>query len=80
MQIAEDDLNADWMSSQNMIPGSPKGLLNEINKRGLLTYTDFNFLFLLMSTPRHVHFYNYLRRYLVFSICNIYHNILQEIC
>merc|ERR1712165_478950 len=52
MQIAEDDLNADWMSSQNMIPGSPKGLLNEINKRGLLTYTDFNFLFLLMSTPR----------------------------
>merc|ERR1712038_1604788 len=52
MQIAEDDLNADWMSSQNMIPGSPQGLLNEINKRGLLTYTDFNFLFLLMSTPR----------------------------
>ena len=55
MQIAEDDLNADWMSSQNMIPGSPNGLLNEINKRGLLTYTDFNFLFLLMSTPRHAH-------------------------
>merc|ERR1712001_249936 len=52
MQIAEDDLNADWMSSQNMIPGSPKGHLNEINKRGLLTYTDFHFLFLLMSTPR----------------------------
>ena len=52
MAITEEDVNADWMSSQNAIPGSPTGLLNEINKRGLLTYTDFNFLFLLMSTPR----------------------------
>ena len=52
MAISEEDVNAEWMASQNQIPGSPNGILNEINRKGLLTYTDFNFLFLLMSTPR----------------------------
>lgn len=28
------------------------GLLNEINEHGLLTYTDYHFLLLLMSTPK----------------------------
>jgi len=50
--ITEDDLDAEWMTSQNQIPGPKDGLLNEINKNGLMTYTDFHFLFLLMSTPR----------------------------
>jgi len=52
MIINEDDLDAEWMTSQNQIPGPKDGLLNEINKNGLMTYTDFHFLFLLMSTPR----------------------------
>merc|ERR1719330_63597 len=52
LSISEEDINAEWMASQNQIPGRADGLLNEINKLGLLTYTDFNFLFLLMSTPR----------------------------
>ena len=52
MIITEDDLDAEWMTSQNQIPGPKDGLLNEINKNGLMTYTDFHFLFLLMSTPR----------------------------
>merc|ERR1712183_969179 len=52
MTITEDDLDAEWMTSQNQIPGGKDGLLNEINKNGLMTYTDFHFLFLLMSTPR----------------------------
>ena len=52
LSISEEDMNAEWMASQNQIPGRADGLLNEINKLGLLTYTDFNFLFLLMSTPR----------------------------
>ena len=52
MIITEEDLDAEWMTSQNQIPGPKDGLLNEINKNGLMTYTDFHFLFLLMSTPR----------------------------
>ena len=50
MTIEETDLGADWLVSQNKVPR--EGLLNEINEKGLLTYADFNFLFLLMSTPR----------------------------
>ena len=52
MTIGEDDINSEWMTSQNEIPGCKTGLLNEINNHGLITYTDFHFLFLLMSTPR----------------------------
>merc|ERR1712088_1289576 len=52
MIITEEDLDAEWMTSQNQIPGPKDGLLNEINRNGLMTYTDFHFLFLLMSTPR----------------------------
>lgn len=52
MTIGEDDINSEWMISQNEIPGCKTGLLNEINNHGLITYTDFHFLFLLMSTPR----------------------------
>ena len=52
MTITEEDLDAEWMTSQNQIPGPKDGLLNEINRKGLMTYTDFHFLFLLMSTPR----------------------------
>ena len=50
MTIEETDLGADWLVSQNKVPR--EGLLNEMNEKGLLTYTDFHFLFLLMSTPR----------------------------
>ena len=39
MIINEDDLDAEWMTSQNQIPGPKDGLLNEINKNGLMTYT-----------------------------------------
>ena len=52
MTIGEDDINSEWMTAQNEIPGCKTGLLNEINSHGLITYTDFHFLFLLMSTPR----------------------------
>jgi len=52
MIITEEDLEAEWMTSQNQIPGPKDGLLNQINRNGLMTYTDFHFLFLLMSTPR----------------------------
>jgi len=52
MIITEEDLEAEWMTSQNQIPGPKDGLLNQINRQGLMTYTDFHFLFLLMSTPR----------------------------
>ena len=55
MSICEDDVNSEWMITENMIPGSKTGVLNEINNHGLITYSDFCFLFLLMSTPlRHM--------------------------
>ena len=53
--IREDDIYSEWMTTQNMIPGPKTGVLNEINNHGLITYSDFCFLFLLMSTPpRHM--------------------------
>merc|ERR1719472_350477 len=35
----------------NKLPVNGSNLLNAINKHGLLTYTDYHFLLLLMSTP-----------------------------
>ena len=40
------------MINQNELPADGSSLLNKLNSKGLLTYTDFHFLFLLMSTPR----------------------------
>eukprot|EP00092_Neocalanus_flemingeri_P087776 GFUD01110835.1.p1 GENE.GFUD01110835.1~~GFUD01110835.1.p1 ORF type:complete len:434 (+),score=104.54 GFUD01110835.1:31-1332(+) len=51
MTIEEEDLGAEWLISQNELPREGS-LLNRLNKKGLLTYTDYHFLFLLMSTPR----------------------------
>jgi hypothetical protein len=51
-QIAETELNSKYVKTANMMPGGHGGnLLNNINDHGLLTYTDFHFLLLLMSTP-----------------------------
>ena len=51
MMIDCEDLGSDWMVRQNKLP-KEGSLLNRINNKGLLTFTDFHFLFLLMSTPR----------------------------
>jgi len=51
LSIGQDDLGAEWMISQNELPGK-ETLLNKLNSKGLLTFIDFHFLFLLMSTPR----------------------------
>ena len=51
LTIEEEDLGAEWMKTQNELP-EDGSFLNKLNSKGLLTYTDFHFLFLLMSTPR----------------------------
>ena len=49
--IAEEDVGADWLISQNELPMDGY-FLNKLNDKGLLTYLDFHFLFLLISTPK----------------------------
>jgi len=51
-QITASELNSKYVKTANMMPvGLGGNLLNRINEHGLLTYTDFQFLLLLMSTP-----------------------------
>ena len=51
-QIAPAELNSKYVREANKMPVAREGsLLNAINEHGLLTYTDFHFLLLLMSTP-----------------------------
>jgi len=51
-QIAENELNSHYVKAANTMPvGLGGNLLNKINEHGLLTYTDFQFLLLIMSTP-----------------------------
>ena len=51
-QIALNELNSKSLREANKMPLAREGsLLNAINEHGLLTYTDFHFLLLLMSTP-----------------------------
>jgi Ca2+-binding EF-hand superfamily protein len=50
-EIADSELNSKYVKTANMMPGGHGGnLLNKINEHGLLTYADFHFLLLLMST------------------------------
>ena len=51
-QIAPSELNSKYVREANKMPVARDGsLLNAINDHGLLSYTDFHFLLLLMSTP-----------------------------
>merc|ERR1712156_1123151 len=51
-QIAPSELNSKYVRNANKMPLAREGsLLNSINDHGLLSYTDFHFLLLLMSTP-----------------------------
>ena len=51
-QIAPTELNSKYVREANKMPVAREGsLLNAINEHGLLSYTDFHFLLLLMSTP-----------------------------
>ena len=51
-QIAPAELNSKYVREANKMPVAREGsLLNAINDHGLLSYTDFHFLLLLMSTP-----------------------------
>lgn len=51
-QIEASELQSQYIVKANELPVAGNcNLLNEINKHGLLTYTDFHFLLLLMSTP-----------------------------
>ena len=51
-QIAPSELNSKYVREANKMPVARDGsLLNAINEHGLLSYTDFHFLLLLMSTP-----------------------------
>ena len=51
-QIAPTELNSKYVREANKMPVAREGsLLNAINDHGLLSYTDFHFLLLLMSTP-----------------------------
>ena len=49
--IQKEDVGADWIVDENELPVDGC-LLNKLNSKGLLTYLDFHFLFLLMSTPK----------------------------
>ena len=49
--IEEEDVGSDWIISQNTLPVDGC-FLNKLNDKGLLTYLDFHFLFLLISTPK----------------------------
>merc|ERR1719370_2584558 len=50
-QIEPNELNSSYLVNANVLPVTAGNLLNSINKCGLLTYSDYHFLLLLMSTP-----------------------------
>ena len=50
-QISRWELNSNYVVDMNKLPVKGSNLLNAINDHGLLSYTDFHFLLLLMSTP-----------------------------
>merc|ERR1719370_1970318 len=50
-QIEPDELKSNYIKDTNKLPMKGKSILNSINDHGLLTYTDYHFLLLLMSTP-----------------------------
>ena len=50
-QITNSELNSNFIVNMNKLPVNGSNLLNAINEHGLLSYTDFHFLLLLMSTP-----------------------------
>merc|ERR1712165_546861 len=50
-QISNSELNSNYVVDMNKLPVKGSNLLNAINDHGLLSYTDFHFLLLLMSTP-----------------------------
>merc|ERR1711936_1004791 len=50
-QISNSELNSNYVVDMNELPVKGSNLLNAINDHGLLSYTDFHFLLLLMSTP-----------------------------
>ena len=50
-QITTSELNSNFIVNMNKLPVNGSNLLNAINEHGLLSYTDFHFLLLLMSTP-----------------------------
>ena len=50
-QIETSELNSKFIKNANKLPLREETLLNMINAEGLLTYTDYHFLLLLMSTP-----------------------------
>jgi Ca2+-binding EF-hand superfamily protein len=49
--LKEEDIRSDHLFDEEKVP-VPGGLLNKIQKEGLLTYSDFIFLLHLLSTPR----------------------------
>ena len=49
--LHKEDVGAEWVMNQNQLPREGS-LLNKLNQKGLLTFLDFHFLFLIMSTPR----------------------------
>ena len=49
--ITNSELNSNFIVNMNKLPVNGSNLLNAINEHGLLSYTDFHFLLLLMSTP-----------------------------
>ena len=50
-QIETSEVNSKFVKNANKLPLREETLLNMINAEGLLTYTDYHFLLLLMSTP-----------------------------
>jgi len=50
-QIQDKEINSKFIKNSNRLPVNGGTLLNSINELGLLSYTDFHFLLLLMSTP-----------------------------
>jgi len=50
-QIHLEELNSKFLTNANKLPVNGGNLLNTINEHGMLTYTDYHFLLLLMSTP-----------------------------
>ena len=50
-QIQAEEINSKFLKNANKLPLREETLLNQINEQGLLTYTDYHFLLLLMSTP-----------------------------
>jgi len=50
-QIELSEIDSAYIKNQNRLPVDGSNVLNQINEHGLLTYTDYHFLLLLMSTP-----------------------------